>query len=158
MIESIGDKFAAAVLRQKKEINAQYFVAPEPLYNAYREQYTRSREMLVAMRAVLDDYEHQEIMEEGRMRFYNLPDEKAFARELAEYQSFISGFDPDNVVRQSDGRVRIPMQTALALHYMGEYNRQLSNYVLEAVLKTEYLRRFTERKRRGQPYFGPAAL
>jgi hypothetical protein len=140
------------------EISGQYFVVSAALYDAYMEQFHLSCDMALALGAVLDDYEHREIMEEGRARLYNLPDEKDFARELAQYNKFLGSFDPVQVVRQADGRVRLPVKAALGLHFMGEYNREMVNFILRAVLTTEYLRRFTERKRQGTPYFGPAAL
>lgn len=128
------------------------------LYTAYIEQYHQAQRLSLALQTVIDDGEHKLVMEEARHKGYNLPDEDAFRRELETYRNFLNSFNPYDVRMARDGRVRVPMRTARSLYFMAEYNRALSEFVLASVLRTEYLRRFTDLKRAGFPYAGPTAL
>ncbi len=157
----IGKKFAAAVDgedRQLRESRTSGIIIDRDLYDAYLSQYHHGQRMAMAMETVLNDGEHQLVMEEARRAGYKLPDEQAFRRELDDYRAFLNGFNPYDVKMTHDGRVRVPLRTARAFHFMGEYNYALVEHVLVSVLHTQYLRRFTDLKQAGFPYAGPTAL
>lgn len=160
-MEHIGRKFTDAASGERttqKESCASGVMIDGNLYAAYIEQYHYAHRMLLALQSVVDDGEHQLIMEEARRAGYKLPDEAIFRRELETYRDFLNSFNPYDVRVARDGRIRLPMRTARSLYFMAEYNQALGQYILGSVLRTEYLRRFTELKRAGFPYAGPTAL
>ena len=157
----IGQKFADAVRKDVRYIDgtrASAVIISRDLYDSYLGQYMHAQRLSLAMEGVLEDGEHQLVLEEARFKGYSLPDESAFRRELATYREFLNSFNPYDVAATRDGRVRVPLRTARAFHFMGEYNRALAEHVLVAVLHTEYLRRFTDLKQAGFAYAGPTAL
>ncbi|MBU0800022.1 MAG: hypothetical protein KKA05_03380 [Alphaproteobacteria bacterium] len=161
MAERIGDKFTKAAKNTDPVVNgtrAGAVVITRALYDAYLDQYNLSQKLARDMEEVMNHREHAMIMEEGRVLRYALPDEEGFLAEMNIYRDFLNSFNPHDVLALKDGRVRVPLRTARGLHFMGEYNRELVDHVLLEVLRTEYLRRFTDLKEAGIPYAGPTAL
>jgi hypothetical protein len=160
-MSQIGKKFAAAVDGDDSQFRpprTSGVIIDRDLYDSYLSQYHHGQRMAMTMETFLNDGEHQLVMEEARRAGYKIPDEQEFRRELDDYRSFLNWFNPYDVKIMGDGRVRLPLRTARAFHFMGEYNRALVEHVLVSVLHTEYLRRFTDLKRAGFPYAGPTAL
>ena len=157
----IGHKFTEAVRKDVRDIDgtrASAVIISRDLYDSYLGQYMHAQRLSLAMEGVMEDGEHRLVLEEARHIGYKLPDEAAFRRELATYREFLNSFNPYDVSATHDGRVRVPLRTARAFHFMAEYNRALAEHVLVAVMHTEYLRRFTDLKRDGFAYAGPTAL
>lgn len=161
MKPSIGKKFIAHAQNTNivvDGIRARALIIDAVLYDSYLEQYSQSQRLALAMQTVLQHNAHRLLMQESRVLRYRIPDEEAFAEELTTYRAFLNSFNPHAVDVMRDGRVCVPLPTARALHFMAAYNRELVQHVLESVLTTEYLRRFTDLKRAGLPYDGPTAL
>lgn len=162
MAKRIGDKFTKAA----NDNAAPSFDGIRPgavyitvgLYNAYLAQYDLSQRFARHLDDVMANVDHERIMEEGRVLRYDLPDEEEFTAELRCYRHYLDSFDPRNNVMLKGDRVRVPVDMARRLHYMGAYNAEFSRHVLMSVLRTEYLRRFGDLKRKGIPYDGPTAL
>jgi hypothetical protein len=157
----IGDKFTQAARRDHHVYagsQTRAVIITRDLYDLYLQQFNLSQRLARHLEIVMADREHVRIMEEGRVLRYKLPDEEEFLAEVNLYRNFLNSFNPHDVRALGDGRVRVPVSTAVHLHYMGEYNRELVEHVLLAVLQTEYLRRFGDLKRKGIPYEGPTAL
>lgn len=161
MKQQIGYKFAEAAHKDDLIINgvrASGLIISPALYHSYIEQYDLAQRLALTLDNVMKDGEHKLIMEEALRQGYIIPNEAFFQQELNIYRDFLNSFNPYDITITKDGRTRLPVQTARALHFMTEYNRTLAEYILVSVLHTQYLRRFTELKEAGFPYAGPTAL
>jgi hypothetical protein len=131
---------------------------PTPVYDAHLHIYRLSLYMAEALKAVLEDGEHQLAMLEAAEAGYKLPDMQNFARELDEYLEFLRGFNPYRVKHVGEDEVHIPYKTARNMQALVHYNCMMLSRVLSGCFETEYLKHFKTLKADAIPYAGPTAL
>lgn len=150
MKRSFGDASHAVQLRT--------VALDRPLYQSYLNQYEAGRAFCRALHEVLQSEDHRRIMNDGKALGYDMPDEDELRRRLALYQKFLRRCAPGGEEVRASGRVDVPVKVAKAWQHLPSYNRGMTEYVYNAVTRTQYFLRFSELRRTGRPYMGPVAL
>ncbi len=133
-------------------------VVSRALYLKYLRLYDLSCVLVKALGAVLDDAEHQLVMEEAEKLGYDLPDIQRFRSELETYKDFLMENDPGRVEETPTGRIRLSGDMADMLYQLTEYNCFMVSHIIEGCFHTDYMQHFGFLKRSGFHYAGATAL
>jgi hypothetical protein len=131
---------------------------PMQVYDAHLKIYRLSLYMAEALKAVLEDGEHQLAMDEAAEIGYRLPDMETFRQELDGYLDFLKSFNPYHVKYVGQDEVHMPYKTARAMQGLVHYNCLMLSRVLSGCFETEYLKHFKTLKEDCIPYAGPTAI
>jgi hypothetical protein len=114
--------------------------------------------MAYALKAVVEDCQHQALMAEAEKAGRDLPDMKAFKADLDSYMAFLDQMDPYRIKAEVGDEMRVPYETAAAMQNLILHNCLMLSWVLRGSFETDYLKQFTILKERNTPYAGPTAL
>ncbi len=133
-------------------------IAPREVYEAYMEMYDQSLSLVSAMRAVMADPKHINMMDEAHSLGYDLPDLQGFCQNVEHYNAFLTSINPYDVRLWDDGCVLLSTRTARQLYELTYRNCLMVADVFSGCFQSEYMRHFSFRKKIGMPYDGKTAL
>ena len=131
---------------------------PKEVYDHYWDLHEASWRLVDALERVLEDPEHQLIMEEAQKLGYRLPALDVFRQELQDYREVLLDFDPYRVRNAKNGYVTVPIRMADMLHNLMKYNSFMVARVFDGCFNTDYMKHFGFYKNSGYPYEGATAL
>lgn len=156
--KALCDIFYRAADENKNIPDSWNIMVPEEVYEQYWDLHEASLRLVDALERVLNDPEHQLIMDEAAKLGYRLPAMDIFHKEIADYREALHEFDPYKVKKASNGYVSIPVKTAELLHNLMKYNSFMVARVFDGCFNTQYMKHFGFYKNSGYPYEGATAL
>lgn len=134
------------------------FIIPRTLYFKYLQLYDLSWQMTAALYNVLDDAEHKLVMAEAESLGYDLPDVRAFQKNLMTYKAFLEECDPYLSTPYKGDRIRMSSAVAQTLYQLTDYNCFMVAHIFDRCFNTDYMKHFGFLKQSGAAYTGAAAL
>jgi hypothetical protein len=131
---------------------------PVEVFDVYWDLYELSLRMAHSLDEVLNDSEHDLIMDEARKLSYRLPDIDLFRQEIRDYRAALDDFNPYTIKPRENGYVRVPIKTARMFHNLMQYNCFMISRVFDGCFNTDYMKHFTFLRQSGFAYAGPVAL
>lgn len=138
-------------------VSTQIYV-PQDIHEKCLRLYHLSLDLVDALRDVMEDGEHQIVMEEAQTLGYQLPDIELFKAELEAYGDFLYGINAYQGTLSKNGYIKVPGDYAELFHGVMHYNCVMVGRIFSGCFETEYMRRFGDLKQAGFAYAGPVAL
>lgn len=130
---------------------------PESLYRKFLNIHDHARILVDSVQAILNDGEHQTIIEEGILLKYRMPDMAGFSIKIAAVRAQLDSYDPNNHIREGKDVV-LPAYVARGLYVTALTGTAFVHDCFEAVTKTDYWKYMRVLKENGVPYAGPVVL
>ncbi len=138
-------------------VNTKIYI-PNDLYHVLHDFYGRALGLAEAMQTVLDDGEHQLILEEARAAGRRMPDIDGIRKELTEYRDFLRSFDAYNATPFRNGFVKMGLSTVQGHRETLIRSSVMLKNLWQGCFDTDYMDYFTTLKENGVPYAGQTAL
>lgn len=130
---------------------------PERLYGEFLQLHFHTCALIDRLEEVLEDGEHQLLIEEGRQHGLRMPDAEGFLLRIAASRAQTDSYDPGYCVRDG-GDIILPIHVARGLFGTAMMGMSLVHDSFQAILTTDYARYLRTLRNNGCAYAGPEAL
>lgn len=157
--KKLRDLFARMAADHKRMPRAAYRLMTTEIYARYVRLYELSCILVSALREVLEDAEHQLVMEEARALGYKLPDFDSMLCALEAYRAFLDENDPNDALPgHRPGYVRLRPEAVDIFFSLAEHNCFMVARIFDGCFNTEYMKHFGFLNHHGYKYLGATAL
>lgn len=127
------------------------------LYQSHLQFFRHTHQLVEKLDDVLNDFEHQLSMDEGRELGFALPKEESFRSFVQEYKNRFLHFDPFHIFQNGDD-VWLSGDKVKAFIDNRKMAARLYDMLDDAIFQTEYMDLIRHLKNAGIPYAGPSVF
>lgn len=135
-----------------------HFLVSGSLHAMHVNLYRESRIMVDQLERVLNDGEHRQVIEEGRLLRMRMPDTESFRLRIEAFRAHLDSYDPRQVTRISGDRVQIPLHVARNMHTTNLLATSFVYDFFSEIQRTDYLKYLRQLRAQGFMYAGPICV